>query len=152
MRVIFIKDLKGQGLKGDIKEVKDGYAKNYLIKNSYAVPETTTSVDILKKQNEKAAATKQQEEKVANEIKDKLEKDTITFEVKTGKADKLFGSISSKLIHEELTKKKYNIDKKRIVIKEPISTLGTHIIQIELYKNITANLKIVVTSRWDHGR
>lgn len=147
MRVIFIKDLKNQGKKGDIKEVKDGYGNNFLIKGGYAVLETPTSVDILKKENQQNASKKEQEELNANKIKEQLEKETINFIVKTGTNDKVFGSVSSKQIHEELVKKGYNIDKKKIVLNETIQSLGTHIVKIELYKNINADLKVALMSR-----
>ena len=78
-----------------------------------------------------------------NEIKNKLEKDTLTFNVKTGDAGKVFGSISSKSISEELKKKGYSIDKK-IINAENLNTLGTHIVKINLHKQVTAELNVVL--------
>ncbi len=143
MRVIFIKDLKGQGKKGEIKEVKDGYAKNYLIKNGYAVKETKESLNILNKQKKQEQENDEQKRKEANLLKEKLEKEKIKFIVKTGKEDKVFGSISVKQIKEKLDKK-YKIDKKQIIIENPIHSLGFHNVTIELYKDIKANLRIEV--------
>lgn len=142
MKVIFIKDLKNQGKTNDIKEVSDGYATNFLIKNGYAVKYTKTSNERL---NNDIKKNKQEEEKNrqdANNLKSKLEKETLKFIVKTGVNGKVFGNISSKQIAEELSKKSYNIDKKKIKIELPLNTLGTHIIDIELYKNIKANIKV----------
>ena len=144
MKVIFIKDLRGQGKKGEIKEVKDGYAKNFLIKQGYAVKETKESLKILNEQNEKAHEEDEKNRKEALELKKKLEKEKIKFTVKTGEHDKVFGSVSVKQIKDELDKKNYKIDKKQIVIDHPITSLGFHEITIELYKDIKAGLKIEV--------
>ena len=102
MKVIFLKDLKKQGKKNEIKEVSDGYATNYLIKNGYAVKYTKSSSDRL---DAEIMQNKQNEEnnvKTATEIKNKLEKEVISFMVSTGKDGKVFGSISSKQICEKL--------------------------------------------------
>lgn len=144
MKVIFIKDVKGQGKKDEIKEVKDGYAMNYLIKNKYAVPYTETSN---KRLNNEIKERKIQEEKdieEANKIKEKLKKEKISFKVKTGKEDRVFGSISSKQIKDELDNLGYKIDKKKIILDTPISSLGHHFVKIELHKKVVAELEIVL--------
>lgn len=144
MKVIFIKDVKGQGKKDEIKEVKDGYAMNYLIKNKYAVPYTETSN---KRLNDEIKERKIQEEKdieACNKIKEKLKKEKISFKVKTGKEDRVFGSISSKQIKDELDKLGYKIDKKKIILDTPISSLGHHFVKIELHKKVIAELEIVL--------
>ena len=144
MKVIYIKDVKGQDKKDEIKEVKDGYAMNYLIKNKYAVPYTETSN---KRLNDEIKERKIQEEKdieEANKIKEKLKKEKISFKVKTGKEDRVFGSISSKQIKDELDKLGYKIDKKKIILDTPISSLGHHFVKIELHKKVIAELEIVL--------
>lgn len=143
MKVIFIKDLKGQGKKGEIKEVKDGYSKNFLIKNGYAIKETKESLKILDR--EKKAKKQEDEEKVKQALKTKenIEKEKLYFIVKTGEHDKVFGSISVKQIKEKL-EPKYKLDKKQIIIKNPISSLGFHEVEIHLYKDIIAKIKIEV--------
>ena len=141
MQVIFIKDLKNQGKKGEIKEVKDGFAKNYLIKNGYAVAKTKTSTEILDKQNKEEEKKDKENRKQAEETKKELEKKVITFKVKTGKEDKVFGSISTKQIKDELDKY-IKIDKTNIKLNNNISTLGFHDVEITLYKDIKANIKI----------
>ena len=144
MKVIFIKDLRGQGKKGEIKEVKDGYAKNFLIKNGYAVKETKESLKILNEQNKKAHEEDEKFRKESLELKKRLETEKIKFTVKTGQHDKVFGSVSVKQIKDELDKKNYKIDKKQVVIDHPITSLGFHKVTIELYKDIKAELKIEV--------
>ena len=128
MEVIFIKDLKGQGKKGEIKQVKDGYAENFLIKKGYAIVSTKSSLAKLKEE--------------AKELKEKLEKITLTFKVKTGDNDKVFGSISIKQIKEALKEQGFNIDKNMIKLTTSPSSLGFHNIEVELYKNIIAKVKI----------
>ena len=139
MKIIFIKDLKKQGKKGEIKEVKDGYAK-FLIKEGYAVQETKGSLKHLETENEKKKAEDKRLKEEAKKLKDQIEKEKISFTVKTGEHDKVFGSISVKQIKEKLDK--YGIDKKQIIIKSPLSSLGFHEIEIDLYKDIKATLKI----------
>lgn len=141
MQVIFIKDLKNQGKKGEIKEVKDGYAKNFLIKQGYAVQKTTESTKILDKQIEQEKKDDIKNRKDAEVLKLKLEKEVFKFRVKTGKHDKVFGSVSTKQVKEELDKK-YKINKNQILMENPLSTLGFHNININLYKDINATIKV----------
>lgn len=142
MKVIFIKDLKGQGKRGDRKEVKDGYAENFLIKNGYAVKETTESLAKLNRDNKNEELKDQEMRKEASKMKEKMEKDKFTFQVKTGKEDKVFGSISAKQIKEKLDEKGYSVDKKNIIIDNQISSLGFHKVDIVLYKDITAKINV----------
>ena len=142
MKVIFIKDLKKQGKVNEIKEVSDGYATNFLIKNGYAVKYTKTSSEKLDETLKDNAKKEQENINKANKIKEKLEQETIIFKVSTGSNDRVFGSISSKQISEELSKLGYNIDKKNIKIESSISSLGFYTVEVELYKKVIANLKI----------
>ena len=142
MKVIFLKDVKGQAKKGEIKEVKDGYAQNYLIKNGYA--DKLTEVSYQKYMNDKK---EEQEEDLknreeANKIKKSLEKIELIFKVKTGKMDKVFGSVSSKQIKEDLEKLGIFISKKQIDMQEGLSTLGYHNVNIQLYKDIYGVVKV----------
>ena len=142
MKVIFLKDVKGQAKKGEIKEVKDGYAQNYLIKNGYA--DKLTEVSYQKYMNDKK---EEQEEELknkeeANKIKKSLEKIELIFKVKTGKMDKVFGSVSSKQIKEDLEKLGIFISKKQIDMQEGLSILGYHNVNIQLYKDIYGVVKV----------
>lgn len=142
MKVIFIKDLRNQGKKGEIKEVKDGYAKNFLIKNGYAVKETKETLTKLKRDNQKQEEEIKENIKKAEKLKKELEAKTYKFKVKTGKNDKVFGSISAKQIKDEIGDL---IDKKQIIIDYPIQSLGFHNVEINLYKDVKATIKIEVT-------
>lgn len=142
MKVIFLKDVKGQGKKNEIKEVSDGYGKNFLINKGYAVLATPTS---LKKLN---AEKIQNQQKIENEkqqalkLKEKLSTISLKFKVKTGEQDRVFGSVSPKQIAAELKNRGFNIDKKMIKLNENLSYLGFHNVEIELYKGIFATLKV----------
>lgn len=142
MKVIFLKDVKGQGKKGQIKEVKDGYGMNYLIKNRYAVQATAKSIERLQKENEEKALQEDLQIKECENIKQHLEKLKIKIPVKTGEQDRVFGSVSSKQIHNELQKLGFQIDKKNIKTESDLTTLGTHNVIIELHKKVSATIKI----------
>ncbi len=144
MEVIFIKDLRGQGKKGQIKNVKDGYAENYLIKNGYAVIKNKENLQKLESEKSKKAAEDEKNRKLAEELKIKLSKEVLEFKVKTGEGDKVFGSISIKQIKDELVKLGYKIDKNQIEITSPIQSLGFHNVTINLYTGIKGQIKVHV--------
>lgn len=144
MEVIFIKDLKNQGKKGEIKEVKDGYAKNFLIKNGYAVMKTETSLKELKRNLNNEKKLDEENRIKANKLKESLEKETYKFKVKTGTSDKVFGSVSIKQIKEKLDGK-YDISKNQIMLDSPLTSLGYHKVCINLYKDINAIINIELT-------
>jgi len=141
MKVILLSDVKKVGKKGEIKEVADGYARNFLILRGLAVEESKSSKAILDKQNDEAAKIDAANRVKANELKAKIESQEFTFKVKA-EGGRVSGSVSGKQIEEELAKKGLVIDKKKIKDSKPISTLGYSNVKIELYKDIIANIKI----------
>lgn len=143
MQVIFLKDLRGQGKKGEIKEVSDGYAKNFLITKGYAIKKTEGSLNKLEKENEENRKLDLENRQNALELSKKLANIMISFKVKTGKNGKIFGSISSKQIKEKLNELKINVDKKQILM-ESINTLGYHNVEVVLYKDIKGIIKVFV--------
>lgn len=144
MKVIFKQNVKGQGLKNEVKEVSDGYAKNFLIKKGYAVIANEVN---LKKLNNEKETEKLEETLLIGEmenLKKIIEKLELVFVVKTGSQDKMFGNISVKQIKKELENKGFNIEKTKILLENPIMSLGIHNVKIELHKKVIANLKIKV--------
>ena len=142
MKVLFIKDLKGQGKKGDKKEVKTGYANNFLIKNGYAVALNDQTLSKYNKEQEIIKEKDALNRKEANMLKSDVEKKTLVFKVQVGKDNKVFGKISQKQIKDELMKLGYLIEKKQIVINDDLSSLGYHNVSIVLYKDVVAQIKI----------
>jgi len=147
MKVIFIKDLKNQGKVNEIKEVSDGYATNYLIKNGYAVKYTKTSNERLNQDLENDRKKEENNRNNANTLKNKLEKEKIKFVVKTGSNGKVFGNISSKQIADELKKRNYDIDKKKIQIEGSLNSLGIYFVEVMLYKDIKAKLCVELSEK-----
>ncbi|MBE6155785.1 MAG: 50S ribosomal protein L9 [Firmicutes bacterium] len=142
MKVILLKDVKNQGKKDDIIDVSDGYANNYLLKNKLAVMYTEGSKKILdqeikQRQDEEEALVEEY-----NQIKKSLKDKKLNFKVKTGTQDRVFGTISSKQISEELMKLGYKIDKKKIIINGPIDCLGSHSVLVKLHKKVEFNIII----------
>ena len=142
MKVILLKDVKSQGRKDDIINVSDGYANIYLLNIQLAVAFTDTSNKILDKQIQ--IRNDEEEKVIANltEIKNKLNDKIIEFKVKTGKDDRVFGTVSSKQISDKINELGYDIDKKCILIDTPLSSLGTYKVKIKLHKKVEFNINI----------
>ena len=146
MQVIFLKDLKGQGKKGEIKEVSDGYAKNFLISKGYAVRKTETSLNKLNIEKEQDRKNDELQTKKAKELSVKLSKVVLEFTAKGGSNGRMFGSISSKQVKEKLLELGYDFDKKQIDM-ENINSFGYHDVCINLYKDIRGKLKVFVKEK-----
>jgi large subunit ribosomal protein L9 len=144
MKVIFLKEVKGKGKLGEVKEVSEGYARNYLFPNKLAVEANKGNLKQLeaKKQGEQKQAEKEIEEAVA--LKGKLENLEVKLEAKAGEGGRLFGSITSKQIVEALKKNKINIDKRKLELNDPIRTLGYTNVPVKLHPKVTATLKVHV--------
>ena len=141
MKVIFIKDLKGQGKRNEIKEVKDGYAA-FLIKNGYVLAANEDNIKSHQRTLAKEELTEQKNIEECEKIKNKLSNVVLKFKVKAGASDKVFGSVSSKAIAEALKAKGFDIDKKTIILKDSITSLGVHNVEIELHKKVKALVKV----------
>lgn len=145
MKVILKKDVKGLGKKEQMVEVSDGYAKNFLLPKGVAVLANATNVNIMQTKKEAEKRRKEKEIENANKLAEQIKNMTLEIKAKSGGAGRLFGSITSKDIVDKL-KKDFNIDidKRKLNLHDSIKTLGEHDIEIKLYANINAKLKVKV--------
>lgn len=145
MKVIFTKDVKGTGKKGEIKEVSEGYARNFLLKKGVAVEATAANLNTLKNEKKKQAQQEQEEKEEAINLKDNLADLTVEIKTKAGEGGRLFGSITSKQIAEELKKQfGYKIDKRKIELAEPIRALGYTTVPVKLHHEVEGSVKVHV--------
>lgn len=144
MKVILLQDVKKQGKKDQIINVSDGYANNFLIAKGLAVPCNESNKNKLERDISKREQAEEQLIEDMTQLKGKLEKTNIKFKVKTGKDGRMFGTITSKQISDELKKLGYDIDKRKISCDHTIESLGSHIIDIELHKKVVAKININV--------
>ncbi len=144
MKVILLKDVKKLGKKDEVVTVSDGYANNYLFKNNLAVISSATSDRKLEEKKAKDAEKKAKELQVAKQLKAKLEEKELKFSLKTGHGGNVFGSISSKQVIKKLRDEGYNDIDKKMIISEPVAHLGYDKVQIQLHKQVIAEIKILI--------
>lgn len=142
MKVILKEDVRKLGKKGDIKDVADGYGRNYLIARGLAVPDTPDNRKVLEQEKKEQAAQEAKKKEEAEELTKELAKKTFTFTVKSGKDGKVFGSVSTKQIVEALRKQGYTVDKRKILDTQPISSLGVTRVRVELYKDVIGVIQV----------
>lgn len=150
MKVIFTADVRGRGKRGDVKEVPDGYAQNYLFKRNLAKPANKANMHTLERvaANEKAAYEAEKAE--AEKIKAILDKDktVVNFKSKAGTDARLFGSISSKRIVEGLEEQySLKIDKRKLSLPEPIKSLGYTNVPVKLFKGVEGTIRVHITEQ-----
>jgi large subunit ribosomal protein L9 len=147
MKVILIQDVRALGRKGDLKEVADGYARNFLIPKNLAVESTPANIKILNEQKASMIRKELQDEVEAKALADKLTGLVITFTAKTGEGGRLFGSITAKDVVEEIRKHtNYELDKRKLEFDEAIKNVGEHQVKIHLYKNISVTIGLNVVA------
>lgn len=146
MKVVLLKDVKGTGKKGEIKEVADGFAKNFLFKNGLARLADKSAVSENQIQGEAAKYHKAQEIEKAQALAKKIEGKTVVVKIKCGSNGKTFGSITSKEIADELAKLNISLDKKKIELKEPIKLTGSYTVVARVYPEISAKFTVEVVA------
>lgn len=146
MKVILKEDVKSLGKQGDIVDVSDGYARNFILKKGKGVEANSKNLNDLKLQKANEAKIAQQQLEAAQELGKKIEAGKIEMSIKTGEGGKAFGSIASKEIAAEVKEQMgLDIDKKKIQLKEAIKVLGSHEVPVKLHPKVTAALKVIVT-------
>ena len=148
MKVILLKDVKGTGKKGEVKEVSDGYARNFLLKKKLAVVADNTAVKELgeKKKSEEIKAQKEYE--AAVELGKKMEEMNVTIYSKAGDGGRLFGSITSKDIAAQIKKEHgIEVDKRKVMLDEPIRTLGSRFVEIKIHQKVVTKMRVDVREK-----
>ena len=143
MKVVLLKDLKGKGKKGDIINVNDGYASNFLIPNGYAIVGTNSAVNEANQAKVANAYHEEQNRMAAQELAKQLNGKEVSIQVKAGANGKIFGSVTNKEVSVALEKIGFQIDKKKIEL-EQVKSLGNYNVKLKLYPNISATVKVVV--------
>jgi large subunit ribosomal protein L9 len=147
MKVILTQDVKKQGVKGQILEVSDGYARNYLIPQGMAEEANKTRLKEIQEKSVRETKQKDQEKNHAEQLKAKLDGQTVEIKAKTGSNDKLFGAVTSKEIADALQVRfGIKIDKKKIELGEAIKHLGEYSFKIKIYPSVQAELKLLITA------
>ena len=148
MKVILLDNIKGVGKKDEIINASDGYARNFLLPKKLAVEANSANMSKLKAKQDSNQYRKNVEKEEAQKIAEKLKGILLKIPVKAGENGKIFGSITSKEIAENLkTQYQIEVDKKKIELKEPIKTLGSFTVQIRLYEGVIGNLKLQMISQ-----
>ena len=145
MKVVLLEDVKSLGKKGDIVEVSEGYARNFIIPKKKGVEANQENLNTLKLQKANEEKIAKEKLEAAKELAAKLNEASVSLTIKGGKDGRTFGSVSSKEIEETIKSQLgLEIDKKKLVIAEPIKTFGNHEVKVKLHKDVTAALKVKV--------
>lgn len=137
MKVLLLQDVKAQGKKGEIIEVNDGYARNFLIKKGLAKEATASVINETNQKNAAEAKRRAEELAEAKNIANILNKKEIDIAVKCGETGKLFGAVTNKEISDEIAKLGYSIDKKKFVIKDPIKAVGKYNVECKIHTGVS---------------
>jgi large subunit ribosomal protein L9 len=145
MKVIFLQDVKGKGKKGEVKNVSEGYARNFLFPKNLASEATPGAMATLQGQQKSEEKKQQAQLEEAEALKAKLAEMTITIKTKTGEGGRVFGSVTSKQIADGLKEQGIKIDKRKIELADPIKSLGYMNVPIKIHSQVTATVKVHVT-------
>ena len=146
MKVILTKDMENLGKAGALVDVKPGYGRNYLLPNGIAVAATAKNVRQLEHDKAGILARASKHRSNMDAQAKKLTSLELKFARKVGEQDKLFGSVTSKDIHEQLASQGYEVDRKQIHLPEPLKEVGTHEVQVKLHSDVTAKLRVTIAS------
>ena len=145
MKIVLLENVKKLGKKDEIVEVSDGYARNMIIPKGLGLPATAENLNNLKLKNKNEEKKEENLRGIANENKEKIESSKIVLLIKAGSNGKIFGSITSKEIAEEVKNAlKIDVDKKDVLLDESLKNIGTYDVKIKLHKDIVAILKVEV--------
>ena len=146
MQVILLKDVDGVGEAGSVVEVSDGYARNYLLPKKLATIATSRKVKSLEKQRQAVMERIKKEQKASQSMAQQLSEVSLTIEKQVGEEGKLFGSVTKKEIAEALEAKGFKVDKKQVVLEDPIKSVGEYQVEIKLPHGQSAQVKVEVVA------
>ena len=144
MKVLLKQDHEGLGKQGDVAEVKKGFARNYLIPQNIALPVNKGSARVLEQERRRVQLRQSKERRQAERLKHQLEEVSLTAPLTVGEEDRVFGAVTNQTVAELLTEKGFTIDRRRILLEEPINTLGIYPIRIRLHPEVDAEVKLWV--------
>ena len=146
MKVVLLQDVKGQGKKGEIVDVNEGYARNFLIKKGFAEAATASKINDINQKKAAADYHKAEEVKATQALAKEINGKLFTVKIKAGLKGKVFGSVTAANISDALQEAGYTVDKKKIVLTQPIKVLGEYEIELKLLEGISAKIKINVVN------
>jgi large subunit ribosomal protein L9 len=144
MKVILRESYETLGAVGDVVEVKDGYARNYLIPRKIAYPATKGNIRALDEEKKQRVMREQKDLRQAQKLAEEVEKISITIPMQVGEDDKLFGAVTSQMVADALKEKGYEVDRRKIELDEPIKALGIYTVNVKLHQNVTGKVKVWV--------
>ncbi len=144
MKVILRQDFETLGKIGDVVDVKDGYARNYLIPRNIVFRATPNNLNALEEEKKQHVRQEQKQMKEADKLRAEIEKVSLTITMKVGEDDKLFGSVTSQMIADALKEKNFTVDKRSIELEEPIKTLGIFEVPLKIHSSVAAKIKVWV--------
>ena len=147
MKVILIDEIRGLGTRGDVVNVKDGYARNYLLPKNLAREATPGNLKSIEQERKKWALLASQEKEQAQKAAESVRGVKVTITKRVGENNHLFGSVTSNEIADALAAKGVEVDKRRIELAHPIKTLGTHDVEVRLHREVTAQIKVEVVAQ-----
>ncbi|OGF50700.1 MAG: 50S ribosomal protein L9 [Candidatus Firestonebacteria bacterium GWA2_43_8] len=147
MKVILIKDVPKIGKKGDIKNVSDGYARNFLFASHVAVPATENSIKSVEDMKKRDLVKQAKEKEAFVELASKMGKVSLTITAEVGEEDKMFGAVTSEDIAEAMKKEGFEVDKRKVELAEPLKALGAFDVSIKLHPEVSATVKVWVVKK-----
>ena len=144
MEVILKEDIAKLGARGDVVKVAEGYGRNYLLPRKLAIEATNGNKTVIEQMKAAAVRRSAKEKAQAEELSKQFEGLSVSFVRKAGEQDQLFGSVTSGDIADALTKKGFNVDRRKVQLHDPLKALGEFAIPIKLHKDVTAHLKVII--------
>lgn len=144
MQVILLQDVKGQGKKGQVIEVNEGYARNFLIKKGFAEVATASKLNDLKQKQAAADYHKSEQIKAMQALAEQLRGKKFELAIKVGQGGKVFGSITSANVSDALKSAGYDVDKKKILLEQPIKSVGEYDVNVKLLEGISTKIKVLI--------